>query len=564
MKRSVRIAVALCAAVSVFALPSAASAVVPDFTLSEPANNQKISNNLSLAGYVSNVDVVYNCTIPNVSPYTTYWANCGYTTRHLSAGITISPSLSQGSHTVTIQAIAQDGSNQQTTISRTVIVDRTAPTISINSGPANGSSHSGDDFAWSFSASESVSYECKFDEGDWAACTSPYSVTDIADGEHTFSVRGYDGLHTGSASRTFTVNNAPPEAQIVAINGEPWEGTTIETSGSFGVEISSTRGDALLECRVDSDVWGECGAYWPLSGLSEGDHTLEVRAYLAGPTDVQDPPDSATVKVDATGPVADFSAVAKHQSGTTAQFPWAANEPVSMSECRIDDEDWEYPCPTEFFDLAPGEHRVVIWMQDAFGNESEDEFVFYTYTGPPDTIVTATQNAVTAVDKATFYLSSVKFSTFECRVDGGAWKSCTSPVSVLAGDYAAGSHVFEARATNAVGMTDPTPASTAFTLNEPPKIAPPKVSGLSGKGKKFSLTVAGPAKLSLLVQTCKKKKKKTVCKKFATAKATATVAGKVNFKLKKKLKKKAKYKVTLTVTSPTGDSKKTVKTVKAK
>lgn len=550
----------------ILVLPAAASAVVPAFSLSEPTNNQKISNNLSLGGYTSNVDVVYNCTIPNLPPYSTYVANCGYTARHLSIGFSVSSQLAEGSHTVTVQAIAQDGSGQSSTINRTVIVDRTAPVVSIGSGPAHGSSVSGDDFSWSFSANEAVTYECQFDDGGWNSCTSPFSVTDIADGSHTFSVRGYDGLHTGSATRTFTVNNAPPQAEFISIDGVAWEGTAIDTAGGFDVEIGKSREDSLLECRIDGGEWNECGGYWPIGGLTDGTHTLEARAYLPGPADVQDPPASATVNVDATAPVADFSAVQLHQAGTTAQFPWSANESISYSECQIDDGPWSEPCPTEFFDLAPGEHVVELWLVDEVGNAAPSDFVFYTYTSAPDTIVTPAQAAATAVDKAVFYLSSEKFSTFECRVDGGAWKSCNSPTAVLAGEYAAGSHVFETRATNPVGLTDPTPASTAFTLTAPPSIAAPKVSKLTAKGKAVSLTATGAGTFGLRVDSCtkKKKKRKLVCKKFASVTANATGAGKVAFKLKKKLKKGAKYRLTVTATSPTGDTKKTVRTIKAK
>ena len=463
-------------------------------------------------------------------------------------------------------AIAQDGSGQSTTVNRTVIVDKTAPTIWINSGPENGSTVSGDDFSWTFSASESVAYECKFDDGGWNACTSPFSVTNITDGSHTFSVRGYDGLHTGSAARTFTVNNAPPVAEIIAINGTAWAGTTIVTPGAFQVQIGSSRDDALLECRIDAGDWGDCSQYWQVSALSEGTHTLEVRAYIAGPVDGQDPPDSATVEVDTTAPLADFSAVPLHQLGSTALFPWSANENVDYSECQVDDGPWMDPCPTEFTDLPAGEHRVELWLVDEVGNAAPSDFVFYTYTSAPDTIVTPAQAAATAVDKAVFYLSSEKFSTFECRVDGGAWKSCNSPTAVLAGEYAAGSHVFETRATNPVGLTDPTPASTAFTLTAPPSIAAPKVSKLTAKGKAVSLTATGAGTFGLRVDSCtkKKKKRKLVCKKFASVTANATGAGKVAFKLKKKLKKGAKYRLTVTATSPTGVIKKTVRTIKAK
>ena len=62
----------------------------------------------------------------------------------------------------------------------------------------------------------------------------------------------------------------------------------------------------------------------------------------------------------------------------------------------------------------------------------------------------------TFAGKARFtFKSSEPGSSFRCKVDGKAWKRCTSPFTVT---VKPGQHTFRVQATDAAGNTDPTPA----------------------------------------------------------------------------------------------------------
>jgi hypothetical protein len=84
-------------------------------------------------------------------------------------------------------------------------------------------------------------------------------------------------------------------------------------------------------------------------------------------------------------------------------------------------------------------------------------------TTPPDTLITAAPADGSTAQQAVFsFTSSKPGSTFECRLDGGAWTGCTSPAAYPT--IAEGSHTFEVRATDASGLTDATPATHTWTV----------------------------------------------------------------------------------------------------
>ena len=84
-------------------------------------------------------------------------------------------------------------------------------------------------------------------------------------------------------------------------------------------------------------------------------------------------------------------------------------------------------------------------------------------TTPPQTTITKGPSGQTTDRTPTFrFLSSESGSTFECKLDAKAWRSCVSPKTYAL--LAFGSHTFRARATDATGNTDPSPATRRFKI----------------------------------------------------------------------------------------------------
>jgi hypothetical protein len=110
-----------------------------------------------------------------------------------------------------------------------------------------------------------------------------------------------------------------------------------------------------------------------------------------------------------------------------------------------------------------------------------------TDTTPPEsTIVSGPSGTVNSTSASFTFTSSEAGSTFECRLDGGAYGSCTSPVSYA--NLLDGSHTFEVRATDTAGNTDATPASrtwmvdTTTTQSDPVLVGAGNIASCSSPG----------------------------------------------------------------------------------
>jgi hypothetical protein len=178
--------------------------------------------------------------------------------------------LASGSHTLQVRAVDLAGNADASPASHTWTVDATAPTASVTSSPATPSGSA--TAAFSFTASEPATFACRLDGAPYAACTSPRSLSGLADGSHTFEVRATDGVgNTGSASYTWTVDTTAP---TVTIGSAPSNLANTKTA-SFSFTASEA---ATFECRLDGAVYAACSSPHSAAGLAEGSHTFDVRA----------------------------------------------------------------------------------------------------------------------------------------------------------------------------------------------------------------------------------------------------------------------------------------------
>ena len=87
---------------------------------------------------------------------------------------------------------------------------------------------------------------------------------------------------------------------------------------------------------------------------------------------------------------------------------------------------------------------------------------------PPDTGKIIGPKKTVKGQKATFtFTSEVAGAAFECQVDGGAFKACTSPFKVKTKKLKVGKHTLKVRAVQPAGNLDPTPSTFKFKVVAP-------------------------------------------------------------------------------------------------
>ncbi|MGZ4371073.1 MAG: choice-of-anchor D domain-containing protein, partial [Gaiellaceae bacterium] len=152
--------------------------------------------------------------------------------------------LADGSHTFSVRARDPAGNIDAAPPTRTWTVDTTAPATTLSGGPAQGSTVSAKSATFSFSSTDgTATFECSFDGGSFAACTSPDTINALADGSHTFSVRARDpagNIDATPPTRTWTVDTTAP---ATTLSGGPAQGSTVSAKAAT-FSFSSTDGTA--------------------------------------------------------------------------------------------------------------------------------------------------------------------------------------------------------------------------------------------------------------------------------------------------------------------------------
>ena len=176
---------------------------------------------------------------------------------------------------IVVAGNAPSGGNDAFALVR-LIGDAVAPTVTIGSGPAEGSFTNDPTPIFDFTASEpGGTFGCGFD-GLSATCASPFAPSaPLGDGRHTFAVTATDraGNNSAPTTRTFTIDTREPDVDISG------KGKVKTRKKKVRVELKIEASEpAELTCVVDNGGAEECVGRFVTPKLKRGKHTVTVTA----------------------------------------------------------------------------------------------------------------------------------------------------------------------------------------------------------------------------------------------------------------------------------------------
>ena len=241
----------------------------PQTTIASGPASSTSSNSASFSFVSSEAGSSFACKLDSGS-----WRDCNSPNAY--AG------LAAGPHRFSVRAADPSGNVDTSPATYDWTIQSTAPppdtvppNTSITSKPP--ATTTSDSAQFSFSASESgVTYECKLDDGPWAACTPPQAYDSVPEGDHQFLVRATDkadnvDITPASAGWTVETEATPPPTT------PPAAGCTTTVSSTTAVQ------SAVSAAAAGAVVCLAAGSYGKLAlDASKSGAGVTVRAASPG------------------------------------------------------------------------------------------------------------------------------------------------------------------------------------------------------------------------------------------------------------------------------------------
>lgn len=252
-------------------------------------------------------------------------------------------------------------------------------------------------------------------------------------------------------SSTVTMTNSIVRGPAVSLIADAGNDGALGGTSTATIDVSftdfQTTGGTIGAHGAGGVVTGRAGAPRVVDGDGDGSSVRDMGAYER-PDEIAP---ETTITGGPSGRIRDVT--------PTLTF---TSEPGATFACKVDAGGYA-PCTSPFTTpgLADGAHFVRVRATDGAGNTdgTAAQRSFTVDTVAPETTFTRKPGRQVTTRRVRFGFAAEPGATFQCRLDGGAWRACTSPRVIR---VKKGRHTFAVRARDVAGNVDATPASHRF------------------------------------------------------------------------------------------------------
>lgn len=387
-----------------------------------------------------------------------------------------------GAYMLSIRATDQVG-NTGDPSSSVYMLDRTAPVVSIDAGPAPVSSERNPE--WDFTSEPGVTTECQLSSSTavlqtFAPCTSPrsYNLTGQPDDTYTFSVQATDlaGNLGPASSSGYYLDTTGPASSVTSSPTSP--GNTRSPSWTFTSEPGT-----ITECELSLGgavlaTYAACSSpmSYSLDGRPDGAYTFSVHAIdVAGNVGA---PASDTYTLDTTPPGAPTITASPASPSSLRSPSWSfTSEPGATPECELSRgatvvSAWGSCSSPRSYSLngqPDGDYTFRVRARDAVGNLGASTASPYTLDTTPPTVNVSSPNSPDRDRTPSWPFSAEAGASTVCQLSSGGavlqpFASCAAPVTYDLSGQPDGGYTVSVRATDAAGNTGPA-ASATYVLD---------------------------------------------------------------------------------------------------
>ena len=263
-----------------------------------------------------------------------------------------------------------------------------------------------------------MSTTCKVGDNNYEACTSPYIINNLTEGNYDIFIRAVDiNENLSEVQQSFIVDTTAP---VVTIDSGPVV-IGAETIPSF---VFTTSGDpVLVQCRLDDEEFTTCSSPYETVAQSPGNHVFTVRVTDAAGNSSED---TYSFIVDNTVPTIHVGFRPETYSRyRTHRIAFSTTEQATV-ECQLNDAAYERcTSPYELTDLDDGEYNIRLRATDLAGNSSEVLRRLIIDNEDPVAVFTEGPGAITNDITPTFaFTLSEPIHTISCGLERHIYFSC--------------------------------------------------------------------------------------------------------------------------------------------